>query len=102
MYTREEKLSLMKGLMWDYHYPPEQCLEVLEGARKTVGHYNEKTLFKKLLESYPWFTVLQILEIRRISELLTEEVIQSLRFKSIQNAYEFIRQRLSKSLPAAG
>ena len=96
MYTREEKLKLMKGLMWDYNIPPEHCLEVLEGTRQNAGHYNEETLFRKLLESYPWFTVLKILNIERISELLTEKVIQSLRFQSIRTAYEFVRKKLYK------
>lgn len=98
MHTREEKLKLMKGLMWDYNISPEHCLEVLEGTRKTAGHYNEETLFRKLLESYRWFTVLKILPVERISELLSEKVIQSLRFKSIRTAYEFVRKRLSESV----
>lgn len=96
MYSREEKLSFMKGLMWDYHYPPEECLEVLEGTRKTAGHYNEATLFRKLIESYPWFTIIKLLPIERISELLTSDVIKTLRFQSIRNSYEFIRKRLSQ------
>ena len=96
MFTREEKLKLMEGLMWDYNIPPEYCLEVLEGTRKSAGHYSEETLFRKLLESYRWFTILKILPLERISELLSEKVIQSLRFKSIRTAYEFVRKRLSE------
>ena len=38
-FTREEKLSLMKSLMWDYDIPPEHCPEVLEGTRDKAGHY---------------------------------------------------------------
>lgn len=53
MFSKKEKLKYMRMLMWDYHYPPEECLEVLEGKRKTVGHYTEQTLFRKLLESFP-------------------------------------------------
>lgn len=49
-FTRLEKLSYMKSLMWDYHIPPEQCLDVLEGKQPYAGHYNEVALFKKLIE----------------------------------------------------
>lgn len=98
MYPHEEKIKLMKGLMWDYNIPPEHCLEVLEGARKNAGHYNEATLFRKLIESYRWFTVLKILSIERIAVLLTEDIVKSLRFKSIRTNYEFIRERLSKPI----
>ncbi|MFH1320731.1 MAG: hypothetical protein ABII90_08785 [Bacteroidota bacterium] len=88
----------MKGLMWDYNIPPEHCLEVLEGVRENAGHYNEATLFRKLIESYRWFTVLKILSIERITELLTDDIVKSLRFKSIKTNYEFIRKRLSKAI----
>lgn len=97
-FPRKKKLELMKSLMWDYNIPPEHCLEVLEGKREKAGHYNEKTLFRKLLESYRWFTILKILSLKRIAELLTTDVISSLRFKSLRNNYEFVRQRLHKPL----
>ncbi|MBI4645659.1 MAG: hypothetical protein HY738_03440 [Bacteroidia bacterium] len=87
----------MKGLMWDYNIPPGHCLEVLEGKRKTAGHYNEHTLFRKLLESYRWFTILKLLPLKKISQLLTDDVIKSLRFKSLRTNYEFIRKRLYKN-----
>ena len=84
--------------MWDYNIPPEHCLEVLEGKREFAGHYNEKTLFRKLIESFPWFTIIGILNVKRIKILLTNEIIYSLRFKSLSDMYEFISSRLQKSL----
>jgi hypothetical protein len=101
-FTREEKLKYMRMLMWDYHYPPEECLEVLEGKRKTVGHYTEETLFRKLLESFPWFTIIRLLPLERIKELLTENVIQKLRFNSLKKSYAFIRERLQENISHSG
>lgn len=88
----------MRSLMWDYPISPELCLEVLEGKREKAGHYNEVTLFRKLLESYRWFTVLKILPPERILELLTDNVIHSLRVKSLSNHYGFLRQELQRTL----
>lgn len=98
----EERLSLMRTLMWDYNIPPEHCLEVLEGKRKTAGHYTEATLFRKLLESYRWFTILKIIPPERILELLTDNVISSLRFKSLSEHYAFIRKELQRTLQITG
>lgn len=98
----EERLSLISSMMWDYDIPPEHCLEVLEGKRATAGHYTEETLFRKLLESYRWFTVLKILPPDRILELLTDELINSLRFKSLSSNYAFIRKELSRALHSSG
>ena len=94
----EERLSLMRSLMWDYNIAPEHCLEVLEGKREKAGHYTESTLFRKVLESYSWFTVLSIIPVDRILVLLSDGTIQSLRFKSLTTRYEFIRSRLRKAL----
>jgi hypothetical protein len=98
----EERLDLMRSLMWDYDIAPEHCLEVLEGKREKAGHYTEATLFRKLLESYSWFTVLSIISTERILQLLTDKTIQSLRFKSLTSRYEFIRSRLQKSISVTG
>jgi len=98
----EDRIKLMRSLMWDYNIPPEHCLEVLEGKRERAGHYTEATLFRKLLESYRWFTILRIIPPNRIYTLLTDEVIQSLRFKSLSKRYEFIRQELHRTLFLTG
>lgn len=98
----EERLDLMRALMWDYDIPPEHCLEVLEGTREKAGHYTEETLFRKLLESYRWFTILKILSADRIAKLLTDRVIGSLRLKSITERYGFIKKELQRALQVAG
>lgn len=98
----EERLDLMRSLMWDYNIPPEHCLEVLEGKREKAGHYTESTLFGKLLESYRWFTVLKVISPKRIFELLTDNVISSLRFKSLSQRYVFIRKELQRTLHITG
>lgn len=84
--------------MWDYNIPPEHCLDVLEGARKTAGHYNDQALFRKLIESYRWFTVVRVLPPERISALLTDEVISQLRFEWLKQHYTFIKDELPRAL----
>jgi len=100
-FTREEKLSLMKSLMWDYDIPPEHCLEVLEGTRDKAGHYDEFGLFRKMIESYRWHTVIRILPPERVSELLTENLISGLRFDWLKKQYTFIKNELSRTLQAS-
>ena len=98
----EERLGLMRSLMWDYNISPEDCLDVLEGTREKAGHYTEATLFCKLLESYRWFTILKIIQPERVLDLLTDNVIHSLRFKSLSERYAFIRKELQRTLSTAG
>ncbi len=99
-FTREEKLDFMRSLMWDYNIPPEDCLEVLEGTREMAGHYTAETLFRKMLESYRWHTVIRLLPALRIVNLLSDSLINTLRFKTLQNHYKFIKDELPKALQA--
>ncbi len=101
-FTREEKLSLMKSLMWDYDIPPEHCLEVLEGTREQAGHYDEYGLFRKMIESYRWYTVIRVLPPERVSELLTENLIAGLRFDWLNKQYTFIKNELPRTLQTSG
>lgn len=84
--------------MWDYDIPPEHCLEVLEGSRNMAGHYNDLSLFRKLIESYRWFTVIRLLPPERISALLTDDLISRLRFDWLKKQYTFIKHELPRAL----
>lgn len=97
-FSRQEKIGYMKSLMWDYDIPPEDCLEVLEGKREKAGHYNDLDLFKKIIESYRWFTVVRILTPERITSLLTEDFIARLRFDWLKRQYTFIKDELPRAL----
>ena len=90
------KASLLANLFWDYDLSPQDCLEVLEGHKQKVGHYTRGTLTKRLLESYPWFVIIEILSLGTIKNLLTDEVINSLRSPNLRERYEYISKRLSK------
>jgi hypothetical protein len=102
MFSREEKLKFMKSLMWDYNIPPEDCLDVLEGKKEMAGHYNEDTLFRKLLLSFPWFTILELIPFERIVFLMKQKTVQSLWPKSMSAKYEFVRTRLLKIVSTPG
>jgi hypothetical protein len=80
--------------MWDYDIPPEDVHKLLCGETDRAGHYDKKRLFKKALEGMPWFSVLKILTLNEINNLLTDELIQSLRFESQRKHYTYVKNRL--------
>ncbi|MBE0661740.1 MAG: hypothetical protein IH597_04660 [Bacteroidales bacterium] len=93
---------LYRQLSWDYNISPEEIALVIKGEKEMAGHYNRQTIFKKALETYPWFTIIQLFEPGDISLLLTDELISSLRMPSLRKQYEFIKKRLQETLPTAG
>lgn len=88
--------KLLQQLSWDYALSAEEIRDLLEGKKEKAGHYTRPMLFRKMLETYPWFTILKLLPAEQVKKLLTDEVIGSLRSDSLKKKYEYIRHRLQK------
>ncbi len=95
---KKQRLRLLRQLMWDYDVSPEVVDEVLRGTGKSAGHFNQEMIIRRLLETYPWFTVIAIISPGKLYAFLTEDQIKRLRSKSLQKHYAFVRQRLQQNL----
>jgi hypothetical protein len=96
-----ERIRIYKQLSWDYNIPPDDIESVLKGEKASAGHFTQETLFIRMLETYPWFTLIQVFTVDEIKRLLTRRVVSRLRSVSIQKKYEFVRHRLQQIIPAA-
>jgi hypothetical protein len=94
--------TVLKQILWDYNISAEDIEAVLRGDIKQAGHYNQEMIFLKILESYSWYTVLDLFSPIQIKELLTNQVIKKLRSPSLRLKYEFVQQRLQQIIPTAG
>jgi hypothetical protein len=94
--------TVLKQILWDYAISVEDIEAVLQGDKKQAGHYNQEMIFLKILESYPWYTILQLFSPIQIKYLLTNQVIKKLRSPSLRIKYEFVQQRLQQIIPTAG
>jgi len=97
-----ERKKLLNQIIWDYNIPEEDIEAVLRGEKKTASHFNREMLFLKIIESYPWFTVIQLFNPGEIKYLLTNQAINKLRSPSLRQKYEFVQKRLQQIIPAAG
>jgi hypothetical protein len=97
----EQRYRLLRGLMWDYNIPVEDLDDVLSGKKVRAGHYDRQSLFVKMLETYPWFTIISFFPVYEIKEMLTDEVIKKLRMPSLRNKYEFVKKRLHEVIPSS-
>ena len=97
-----ERNILINQILWDYQIAAEDVEAVLRGEIKWAGHYNQEMIFLKIIESYSWFTILQIFTPEEIKHLLTTQVINKLRTPSLRRKYEFAQKRLQQIIPAAG
>jgi hypothetical protein len=95
---KAEKLKYFEQIMWDSSISPEEIAEIFEGRQNNVRNYDKSALFKRILESYPWFTVIQLFSITQIAELLTDDVIAQLRSASLRRQYNYANKRLQRFL----
>jgi hypothetical protein len=100
--NKEERYTIFRQVMWDYTIFPADVEAVLQGRKDMAGHYNKQTIFIKLLESFSWFTIVQLFSREELMELLTDDVVKRLRFKSLRSRYEFVQKRLQQIAPHAG
>ena len=98
----DKNIHLYRQLAWDYNIPANDIKALIEGKNVFAGHYDRNDIFKKVIESYSWFTVLELYKVDQIHELLTEELINSLRTPSLHQKYAFIRKRLQETVPVTG
>ncbi len=96
----QKKHRLLDQLIWDYNISIDEIDDVLNGKAERAGHYSKAMIFKKVIESYPWFTVLYLFTPNEILAYLTNDTISQLRTKSLRVKYEFIRHRLQEVIQA--
>lgn len=87
---------LYRRLMWDYNIPAEDVRAVLLGEKERAGHYDAHSLFKKAIESFSWYTLLEIIPLQRIKELLIDFDLNTLRDKRLTERYVFIKSKLEE------
>jgi len=97
-----ERNRLLNQILWDYNIPTEEIEAVLAGKKKNAGHYTREMLFQKMIESYSWFTILQLFTPNEIQNLLTSQAISKLRSPSLRQKYEFVQKRLRQIIPVTG
>jgi hypothetical protein len=97
-----ERNTILKQILWDYSISAEEIDAVLRGEMKQAGHYNQDMIFVRILESYSWFTILQLFSPDLIKSLLTTQVISKLRSPSLRRKYEFVQKRLQQIVSVAG
>jgi len=97
--NQQQRHKVLQSVMWDYSVSAGDMEELLEGKIDKAGHYTREKLFAKILNGLPWYTVIQLLPVRNIKEMLTDEVIGALWPKSVKKQYEYVRKRLQEALP---
>ncbi len=90
----EETYRILKRLNWDYQIPLEDIYAVITGERSHVWHWDFDHLFIRMLEQLSWYELLDLLGKEALLEHLTRDAIKKVRFQSLREKYERLRNIL--------
>jgi len=79
---------------WDADVDPEQLSRLLRGDIEKAGHIDRAGLFRRLLSTYDWYTLLALIPPDRLREALSEDVVDHLYPVGLKDRYRYARHVL--------
>ncbi len=84
----------LKPLSWDVNLSEEEVEELFSGKKEIIRGVTSQNIYVKLLTSYNWYTLLKIAGKEKLREILTDDIIEKLKSKTLQQKYFYARSVL--------
>ena len=84
----------LAALYWDTDVEPTQLEGLLRGDVERIGHIDRIDLYRRLLMTYDWYTLLALIPPERLREALSAPVIEHLYPASLKDRYLYARSIL--------
>jgi hypothetical protein len=96
-FSREEILDILSVLYWDLNIPTEEIYRYLYEENRDGHPLLDKTnLYRRMLTTLDWYTILKLIPPEKLRFLLDEKVIQQIFPKDLQKKYQYVRTILCK------
>ena len=96
MSPNEIKKYLAKAF-WDISVNPDELYLLLTDEADQVGHITKERLFRRLMETYSWYQILEIVPHDQLDSMLNDHIIGKLRTKTLQKRYEALAEILRRN-----
>ncbi len=100
MQSSEIEQRLAKAF-WDVAVDPCELYQLLVGESEKVGHITRERLYRRLMETFSWYQILEIVPGDQIKNMLDENTISQLRNKTLQKRYEALAEILRRTTLSA-
>lgn len=101
--TRSEKEKILKRLFWDVNPGRIEFDELLSGNTDSLNSVEEQNVYRRLIMSCDWYTLLKILPLFKIKMILQSPIIEGLYPKDLEKRFKYARDVLSrKDISSAG
>ena len=93
-FSKSEIKKRISRLYWDVKVHPDALHDVLNGKINKVGHIDIVDLYYRMLMTFDWYTILKIVPREKLPELLSDLVIERIRFKDLKDRYLYARRSI--------
>ena len=93
--TEREKKKLLSKVYWDMSVDPEELFQVLQGEATEPENIDKTAIYRRLLTTYDWYTLLRLIPEKQLAEVLSDQVIDRLYPKTLRKRFLYARQVLS-------
>jgi hypothetical protein len=93
-FSVEEKKRRLEMAFWDLAVDADSLLRLLNGEIEDAGGLDRHGLYRRLLSTYDWYTLLKIIPHERLSQMLDDVVLDRLFPKDLKEKYRYARKLL--------
>ncbi len=86
--------DLTPNIFWDVDVDPDQIDRLLRGEIDRIGHIDRINLYRRMLMTYDWYTLLALIPPDRLQEALSAPVLESLYPADLKDRYLYARSVL--------
>ena len=94
--TKSEKEKLLSRLFWDVDRTHVDLDTLLYGNNELIADIERQNIYRRLLVSCDWYTLLKILPLSKIASILNSSVVDKLYPKDLKSRFIYARDVLSK------
>jgi len=90
--TEPEINNMLSRLYWDVKVEPDQLHGLLKGDIERIGHVDIDNLYYRILTTFDWYTILKIVPADQFGALLSDPVLDRIRFRDLKEKFLYARQ----------
>ena len=86
--------DMLSRLYWDVEVEPDQLHRLLNGEIEKIGHIDILNLYFRMLMTFDWYTILKIVPNDKLGDLLSDAVLDRIRFRDLKEKFLYARQTI--------
>ena len=83
---------MLARLYWDVKVQPDELYALLKGEIERIGHVDNLNLYHRMLTTFDWYTILRIVPSDKLGDLLSDPVLDRIRFRDLKEKFLYARQ----------